>query len=176
MRPLEEALERAPGEQRRTLGDLAGVRASAEHTVSVTDFITALPRDVVCATTVWAQHSYLAPRDDATIARRALATHGCPVRHEIWVTETGARNTERDPPPLNRCRSMDRRLRVWWADPQITAAFQYTAREDDRFPYGLITTDLEEAYPVLGLWQAWGGSARPSPTDPPPDISSVCPE
>ncbi len=173
---LGEALERAPGEQRRTLGDLAGVRSSGPHSVSVRDFIAALPRDVVCETSVWAQHSYLAPRDDATVARRALAKHECGTPHEIWVTETGARNSTRDPAPHIRCRSMDARLRRWWSDPQITAAFQYTVREDDRFPYGLITTDLQAAYPVMGLWQAWGGVARPSPSDAPPDADSVCPE
>jgi hypothetical protein len=117
---------------------------------------------------VWPQHSYRAPRDDARIAREALAERGCPVAHEIWVTETGARNTPDDPPPLRRCQNMHRRLQEWYLDPQVTAAFQYTVREDDRFPYGLIASRLDGAYPVLGLWQAWGGAARPSAEAPTP--------
>jgi hypothetical protein len=48
----------------------------------------------------------------------------------------------------------------------VTAAFQYTLREDDRFPTGLVSTDLRQAFPVLGLWQAWG--ARRTPAAPPP--------
>ena len=47
----------------------------------------------------------------------------------------------------------------------MTAAFQYTLREDDRFPTGLVTTDLTEAYPALEEWQAWGDR---DPTGPRP--------
>ena len=50
----------------------------------------------------------------------------------------------------------------------MTAAFQYTFREDDVFRTGLVTTALDRAFPVLKEWQAWGGTARPKPTDPPP--------
>ena len=50
----------------------------------------------------------------------------------------------------------------------MTAAFQYTFREDDIFRTGLVTTALDRAFPVLREWQAWGGTARPKPTDPPP--------
>ena len=173
---LERALEEAPGDQRRVLGDLAGIDDSREDVVSVSDFITELPRDVVCATPVWAQHSYLSRRNDARAARRALAAHDCSVPHQIWVTETGARNAPSDPPPHRRCRSMNARMRVWRADPQVTVAFQYTVREDDRFPYGLVATDLTAAYPILRMWQAWGGGARPHPSDPPPETVKVCPE
>lgn len=171
---LGEALDVAPGEQRRVLGDLAGIDGSREDVVSVSDFIADLPREVVCETPVWAQHAYLTARNDARVAKRALAEHACPEPHEIWVTETGVRNGETDPEPRRRCRSMNQRMRVWRADPQVTVAFQYTVREDDRFPYGLVTTGLERAYPVLNAWQAWGGAARPSPGDPPPDSDVIC--
>ena len=45
-------------------------------------------------------------------------------------------------------------------------AVQYTLREDDLFPTGLVTTDLGRAYPALAEWTAWG--ARASAADPPP--------
>jgi hypothetical protein len=31
-----------------------------------------------------------------------------------------------------------------------------------------VTTSLDRAFPVLREWQAWGGTARSSPQDPPP--------
>ena len=53
-------------------------------------------------------------------------------------------------------------------DPRITAAVQYTLREDDVFPTGLVTTDLTRAYPALKEWQQWGLRARERPEDAPP--------
>jgi hypothetical protein len=41
----------------------------------------------------------------------------------------------------------------------VTVAVQYTFREDDRFPTGLVTTDLARARPALRVWQAWGARA-----------------
>jgi hypothetical protein len=61
---------------------------------------------------------------------------------------------------------MHRRMREWYLGPQVTVAFQYTLREDDRFPYGLIATGLEAAYPALGLWQAWAAPRGPRRTRP----------
>jgi hypothetical protein len=57
-------------------------------------------------------------------------------------------------------------LRAWRADPRVTLAAQYTMREDDLFPTGLVTTDLARARPALHEWQAWG--AREQPSTPPP--------
>jgi hypothetical protein len=101
---------------------------------------------------------------------------GAPFTHDIWVTETGARNTAQDVPPLRRCQNMHRRLQTWYLDPQVTAAFQFTVREDDRFPYGLISTGPHAAYPALGMWQAWGRAARPRPEDPTPTLAQACRE
>jgi hypothetical protein len=171
---LGEALAAAAGDQERILGDLAGTRGPTIHLTDVQEFMRALPREAICGVRVWAQHAYLAPRDDAAVARQALAARDCPVPHAIWVTETGARNTPADPPPLRRCQSMHRRLQEWYLDPQVTVAFQYTLREDDRFPFGLITTALDGAYPALGLWQAWGGAARERPTSPAPSLAAAC--
>jgi len=173
---LQEALDAAPGEQERILGDLAGTRGPTEFLTSVREFIAALPADLLCGTRVWAQHAFLAPRDDARVAREALALRGCAQPHEIWVTETGVHNGAQDPPPLRRCESLHRRMQEWYLDPQVTVAFQYTLREDDRFAYGLITTGLDAAYPALGLWQAWGGAARPTPDAPAPALADACRE
>ena len=63
---------------------------------------------------------------------------------------------------------MHRLLKRWYDDPRVTAAFQYTLREDDVFPTGLVTTDLTRAYPALQEWQPWGLRARQRPEDPPP--------
>ena len=53
----------------------------------------------------------------------------------------------------------------------MTAAFQYTFREDDLFPTGLVTTDLSGDFSALGEWMAWGMTPARSPTDPPPPDS-----
>jgi hypothetical protein len=93
----------------------------------------------------------------------------------IWMTETGAgaprtatARTGGKAAELTGCRSVHRVLKRWYRDPRITAAVQYTLREDDVFPTGLVTTDLTRAYPALREWQQWGLRARGRPGDPPP--------
>ena len=76
----------------------------------------------------------------------------------IWVTETGAKTPRLGPAGV--CTTMAQRLRDYAADPRVKAVFQYTLREDDLFPTGLVSTDLTTAYPALRLWQSW--SARGS--------------
>ena len=56
----------------------------------------------------------------------------------------------------------------WYDDPRVTVAFQYTVREDDKFPTGLVSTDLTTERPALKEWTAWGGSRAPA--DPPPHV------
>ena len=67
----------------------------------------------------------------------------------IWMTETGAgaprtatARTGGRPAEIRGCRAVHRILKSWYRDPRITAAVQYTLREDDVFPTGLVTTDL----------------------------------
>ena len=49
----------------------------------------------------------------------------------------------------------------------MTAAFQYTFREDDLFPTGLVKTDLSER--LSRRWPSGPrGAATGEPTDPPP--------
>ena len=71
------------------------------------------------------------------------------------------------------CRLIRKRLKRWYEDPRVTAAFQYTLREDDRFPTGLVTTDLTQAYPALKEWQAWGGDREPVEAPPPSQCSAA---
>jgi hypothetical protein len=104
---------------------------------------------------------------------RALDGHGCPTRHRIWITETGAglpsvalsagaRSSSRP----RACRELHARLRKWWEDPRVDVAVQYTWREDDLFRAGLVSTDLSAALPTLPAWQAW--SRRPAASAPLP--------
>ena len=139
----------------------------------VAEMIDGLPRELVCAAPVWSQHAYIGGTDPVATVKAALASRRCPREHAIWITETGV-----GPAPgglsLARgitsekqgCRLLHRRLRQWYRDPRVTLAAQYTFREDDLFPTGLVTTDLARARPALREWQAWG--RRADPAAPPP--------
>ena len=160
-RALRAELDAAPGDQRIVLGETAGLASSTATTTSAADFARALPRDVVCGAGVWAQHAYLGVRDDLAgdgdpggVLRGvegALAAHDCPGPPlPVWVTETGvaAGSGERG------CRALARALRAWADDPRVTAAFQYTFREDDAFRVGLADAALTELRPAYAAWRA----------------------
>jgi len=168
-------IDDAPGDQQYVLGELAGLDESKAQSTSVGEFLRALPRPVVCGTTILAQHGYVTGADPVRDAVGGAAAHRCARRHVVWVTETGvgaphAGEGKRMSAPAERraCRRLHRRLVRWYRDPRVAAAFQYTFREDDAFRTGLVTTGLDRAFPVLGEWLAWGGTARPRPEDPPP--------
>lgn len=170
---MQQALAEAPGDQQMLLGETAGLLESTRRVTSVADFIAGLPRDLVCASPVWTQHAYIGGEDPVDAAATALAAHGCPQPHTIWITETGVGATPRDlsaadtiADPLAGCRALHRRLVRWWNDPRVTVAIQYTVREDDRFPTGLVSSDLSKTRPTLSEWTAWGGPREP--TAPPP--------
>jgi hypothetical protein len=175
VRNLKRALDEAPGDQEYVLGELAGLDESKTKSTSIREFLRKLPTSIVCGSTILSQHGYITginPVDDAT---EGAASHHCPKKHVVWMTETGvgaphAGQDKRTSAKSERraCRQLHRRLVKWYDDPRVTAAFQYTFREDDVFRTGLVTTTLDRAFPVLSEWQAWGGSARPQPTDPPP--------
>jgi hypothetical protein len=171
-RALNAALAAAPGEQGYVLGELAGLHLRSPKSTTITEFIAGLPRDLVCGTPVWSQHGYLEGRDQLADIDAALRAKGCGRRHAVWMTETGvglARTGRgRGGDESRSCRRMHRQLRRWYRDGRVTAAFQYTMREDDLFPTGLVTTDLSAAYPVLNTWKAWGMTNRPTATAPPP--------
>jgi hypothetical protein len=161
------------GDQELVLGETAGIVEPTARATSVPELIRALPRRLLCSARVWSQHAYIGGTDPVATVTRALDSRRCPRRHAIWITETGV-----GPAPgglsLARgitserqgCRLLHRRLVDWYENPRVTLAVQYTFREDDQFPTGLVTTDLRRARPALREWQAWG--ARPTPASPPP--------
>ena len=162
------------GDQELVIGETAGILEPSARSTSVPEMIRALPREVVCGARVWSEHAYIGGTDPVAAVTAALDARRCPRRHALWITETGV-----GPAPgglsLARgitgerqgCRLLHRRLVDWYGNPRVTLAVQYTFREDDLFPTGLVTTDLKRARPALGEWQAWG--ARPTPASPPPD-------
>jgi hypothetical protein len=175
-RTLAAALAAAPGDQEQVVGEVSSPFKARPIISTVGEFIGALPRDVACGGQIWAQHQYAGDADGVAQAERELAATPCAPR-ELWVTETGvgARKPGAprayDPASLGRaCRDLDGLLRRWWADPKVTAAFQYTLREDPNFPVGLASAD--RTYPTFALWRAWG--ARAKPTDPPPQLPAAC--
>jgi hypothetical protein len=175
-RAMRAELRAQPGDQELVLGETAGVQHPAPRATSVPEMIGGLPRGLVCGTTVWSQHSYIGADDPAGTVEAALAARRCPRRHEIWITETGV-----GPAPggfsLARgitserqgCRLLHERLLGWYENRRVMAAVQYTFREDNLFPTGLVTTDLARARPALWEWQAWG--RRPRFSSPPPSLS-----
>ena len=145
---------------------------------TVDEFVAALPRDVACGGRVWAQHQYAGDADGVSQAERRLDAIPCAPR-ELWVTETGAGARKPGAPRTydagtlrGACVGLDVLLQRWWADPKVTAAFQYTLREDPNFPVGLASADLARTYPTFALWRAWG--SREKPTDPPPKLPAAC--
>jgi hypothetical protein len=176
VRQLKRALGEAPGDQEYVLGELAGLDESKTKSTSIREFLRRLPSPIVCGSTIVTQHGYITgginPVDDVI---KGAESHKCKRKHVVWMTETGVGQPHagRASRPSNRslhrwCRQLHRRLIKWYDDPRVTAAFQYTFREDDIFRTGLVSTELDKAYPALHEWQAWGGTARPQPTDPPP--------
>ena len=75
-------------------------------------------------------------------------------------------------PLKTQCRLMARTLSRWYRDPRVTAAFQYTFREDNAFPVGLADPGLESLYPVYDLWKGWSGTRAPD--GPEPALPSDC--
>jgi hypothetical protein len=171
---MKRALDGYPGRQEILLGETAGLLQRKSSYTDVPQFIRKLPRDVVCAARAYGQHGYVGGPDPVDEVVDALRTKNCARTLEVWMTETGVgaprRGEDRKTTgkaQRRACRNIRKRLVRWYEDPRVTAAFQYTLREDDRFPTGLVTTDLSQAYPALKEWQAWGGD-RQSIEPPPP--------
>lgn len=171
---------RQPGE-RILLGETAGYDEPRASASSVAEFITGLPRDVVCASSSWAQHVYVAEpgtdaadRSGAPLAGdadaagsptllaavfAALDRRRCPVRHRMWLTETGVGGPRpgRDRPTgdaalRRQCQAMVAALTRWRRDPRIAAALQYSFREDPAFPVGLADAGLTRRYAPYAAW------------------------
>jgi hypothetical protein len=171
-RALRAELAAAPGEQELALGELAGYAIPGPRRTAVGEFIDALPRDVACAGTVWSQHVYVSTdeADPIPAALESLDRHGCERRHEIWITETGVGAPVDGPDPPRgtpaECAAMQDALERWYAMPRVTAAFQYTLRDDPVYPTGLVSADLSHPYGVLEAWTAWAGDREPAGRPP----------
>jgi hypothetical protein len=162
--------ELAGRDTKLVLGEMAGILEPSSRATGVAEMIQGLPRELVCAAPVWSQHAYIGGTDPVATVKAALATRDCPHEHAIWITETGvgpapgglslARGITSE---AQGCRLLHRRLRAWRADPRVTVAAQYTMREDNLFPTGLVTTDLARARPALREWQAWGAREPDAP-------------
>lgn len=178
VRTMRVALGSVPGDQRIVLGELSAAETPGPLLTPVGEFVGALPLDVVCSSDVWAAHQYVGDRPALGQLITALDARACPQHKRIWITETGV-GGERPGAPRSQdasslragCRAMDGLLRSFLRDPRIDVAFQYSFREDDLFPVGLITTALDRAYPVYDLWRAWGARAT---DDPPPPLPASC--
>ena len=135
------------------------------------EFIAALPDDVVCDAPVFGVHDYAGNGDPVG---PVFDCPGSGVTARPHPGDLDHRDRRQGAALLSRedaCRAVHRSLVRYYRDPRVTAAFQYTLREDDLFPTGLVSTDLERALPALGEWQAWG--ARPDPATPAPP--ETCP-
>jgi hypothetical protein len=178
-RAMRSALDAAPGDQELVLGETAGLVDRRPTSTSVAEFIDGIPKDVACDAVAWGQHGYVGGDDPVPVVERAYAKKGCGTVPPIWITETGAGGTRigasrgtSAKAQTRACRAMARQLQDWYADPRVAAAFQYTLREDDLFPVGLVTPDLAAAYPTLALWTKWGLGARPDPRAEPASASA----
>jgi hypothetical protein len=170
---LEQALDAAPGDQQLVLGETAGLMKSTRYVTAVPDFIAGLPKDLVCSTTVWSQHAYIGGDDPVEKAEAALNAFGCPHPFTVWITETGVGPAPKDlsaggsiADAAAGCQALHAQLVRWYDDPRVTIAFQYTVREDDKFPTGLVSTDLTTERPALKEWTAWGGARKPAGSPP----------
>ncbi|MGH2969674.1 MAG: hypothetical protein ACRDK0_11515, partial [Solirubrobacteraceae bacterium] len=78
---LRRALEKAPGDQRYVLGELAVMVRRLPITTTVNEFVEALPADLVCGARAWTQHTYIGGEDVLDDVTRRLAAKGCERRH-----------------------------------------------------------------------------------------------
>jgi hypothetical protein len=169
VRALRSELAAFPGDQRIVLGETAALGGPRPTSTGAAEFARALPRDVVCGASVWAQHAYVGVDDDlagdvpaGTIVKEvadALAARHCPgAPPRVWITETGV---PAGSGPAG-CRALAGALRLWAADPRVGAVFQYTFREDTAFRVGLADIELEQLRPAYAAWRA-AADGRPDP-------------
>jgi hypothetical protein len=177
-RALRAALAASPGDRRVLVGEASSPYAPRPRISAVSELIADLPRDVLCAGPIWAQHQYAGDADGVAAAERALAARGA-CRQRIWVTETGAgaptpgKPRPPDPDALRAgCRGMASLLDRWYRDRDVATAFQYTLRDDANFPVGLAPPGGGAPYPAYELWRAWG--ARRDDSAPPPPLPPGC--
>jgi len=164
------------------LGELNAFASDAADRTSISQFVAALPADVLCLADAWSIHAYasrggFAPAADPVgVLESALAARGgCAREAPIWITEAGAGAPHPgEPRPAGAadeaagCLALAGQLLRWHGDPRVGAVFQYTFRDDPAFPVGLIDARLSRPYRAYGLWLAWAralaaGDAPPAP-------------
>jgi hypothetical protein len=184
-RAMRSELEFLPGDQRLVIAELAGLPGPQMRGGGVEEFYDALPDEVVCSASVYAQHAYAergrpesaqAPVDQL---KAALDRRPCAAGKPIWITETGVGGPDVGGPRTGGavewredCRAMDAALRRWDADERVQAAFQYLFRDDPSYPVGLADVGLTRLWPAYDVWRAWGGERPPS--GPAPELPASC--
>jgi hypothetical protein len=178
--------EGSPGrEDRLVVGELAAWGAPSRRAVPTDEFLRALPDDVLCRADVLSVHGYLEARprsgkgEPIAAGLRELDRRPCLDGRPAWITETavgapragGSRDAAGETLKAE-CRLMDRQLDRWYHDPRVTAAFQYSVREDPYFPTGLLDEGLDRSFPVARVWAAWGGDRDPGAA--PPAAPAAC--
>ena len=166
-RAMREELDAMPGDQRLVIAELAGLPGPRLRGSGVEEFYAGLPDDVVCSASVYAQHAY-AERDRAESARRPVHQ----LETGVGGPDVGGARTGGLASLRRDCRALDAALRRWDLDPRVQAAFQYTFRDDPRFPVGLVDAGLTRTWPAYDEWLAWGGD-RP-PAAPAPELPAAC--
>lgn len=172
---------------RLVVGELAAWGAPSRRAVPTDEFLRSLPDDVLCRADVVSVHGYLEARprsgkgEPVAAGLRELDRRPCLDGRPAWITETavgaprsGGRRDTSDATLRAECRLMDRQLDRWYHDPRVTAAFQYSVREDAAFPTGLVDERVRRTFPVAQVWAAWGGDRDPAAA--PPTVPADCRE
>lgn len=182
VRAMAAELQADGGEHHLLLGELNAFPTGSVERTSISEFVAALPPDIICSSDVWSIHAYAsadgaAPAaDPVKLLERALdARGGCARGARIWITEAGAgARHPGSPRPSGSaaahagCVALAEQLLGWSRDPRVGAVFQYTFREDPAYPVGLVSADLSHLYPTYRLWLDWAhlraaGQLPPSP-------------
>jgi hypothetical protein len=185
-RAMDAQLRSSGGVHHLLLGELNAFPTDSAERTSVSEFVAALPEDVLCLSEVWSIHAYATgesaspPADPVKALEQALDARGpCGRAAKIWVTEAGAgaRHPGSSRPPgavaeRAGCKALAGQLLAWYRDPRIGSVFQYSFREDPAYPVGLISAHLSHLYPTYRLWLAWArGRAAGAP---PPTPAAGC--
>jgi hypothetical protein len=185
-RAMASALAGAGPGHELLLGELGGYAVGSAHLTSLSEFVAALPADVLCLSHTWAVHAYavqgpLQPPDPVGLLERALAVRGgCAASASIWVTEAGAGAAVPGHPRTGAadelqggCEALARQVLGWYGDPRVRAILQFSFRDDPAYPVGLVSSDLTRPLPVYGMWLALA-RARAAGAPPPP-VGQLCP-
>ena len=185
VRAMNAELRAQGGGRHLLLGELNGFESGSPDRTSISEFVAALPSDVICSSDVWSIHAYAShgafahPDPIASLEEALNARGGCARDARIWVTETGSGSSQPGSPRTALaadeqagCRAMAAQLIRWSRDPRVGAVFQYTFREDPAYPVGLVGAELSHMYPSYRLWLTW--SRRKAAGEAPPTPATGC--